>query len=91
MLGEPAGCRWLLNWVDDTPREEMRGKLLGEVERSLGEKIRVAAGCEVHRCPPLGMETLPCCGQTVVGMSSLDCMTQDPAMVSCGLGKEEKQ
>ena len=34
-LGEPAGCRWFLNWFDDTPRQEMREKLLGEVERSL--------------------------------------------------------
>ena len=23
-LGEPAACRWFLNWFDDTPRDEMR-------------------------------------------------------------------
>ena len=23
--GEPAGCRWFLNWYDETPRDEMRG------------------------------------------------------------------
>jgi hypothetical protein len=34
-LGEPAGCRWFLNWFDETPRDEMREKLLAEVERSL--------------------------------------------------------
>lgn len=34
-LGEPAGCRWLLNWFDETPREEMRRALLPEVQRSL--------------------------------------------------------
>ena len=33
-LGEPAGCRWFLNWVDDTPRDEMR--------RLLGEEVRLA-------------------------------------------------
>lgn len=31
ILGEPAACRWLLNWYDDTPREEMRRELLGEL------------------------------------------------------------
>jgi hypothetical protein len=30
-LGEPAGCRWFLNWADETPRDEMRRLLLGEV------------------------------------------------------------
>ncbi len=34
-LGEPAGCRWFLNWFDETPREEMRPQLLAEVSRSL--------------------------------------------------------
>lgn len=34
-LGEPAGCRWFLNWYDETPREEMRRLLLEEVARSL--------------------------------------------------------
>ena len=34
-LGEPAACRWLLDWFDDTPRAEMRRDLLGEVEREL--------------------------------------------------------
>lgn len=26
-LGEPAACRWFLNWFDDTPRDEMRTTL----------------------------------------------------------------
>jgi hypothetical protein len=30
-LGEPAACRYFLNWVDDTQREEMRQALLVEV------------------------------------------------------------
>ncbi|HKA07073.1 MAG TPA: hypothetical protein VKD71_07425 [Gemmataceae bacterium] len=34
-LGEAAACRWFLNWFDDTPREEMRLELLGEVERAI--------------------------------------------------------
>lgn len=34
-LGEPAACRWFLNWFDDTPRNEMRRELLAEVEREL--------------------------------------------------------
>jgi hypothetical protein len=34
-LGEPAACRWFLNWFDETPRDEMRRELLNEVRRSL--------------------------------------------------------
>jgi hypothetical protein len=36
-LGEPAACRWFLNWYDETPREEMRRLLLAEVNRSLAQ------------------------------------------------------
>jgi hypothetical protein len=35
LLGEPAACRWFLNWFDDTPRGDMRQALLEEVEREL--------------------------------------------------------
>jgi hypothetical protein len=35
-IGEPAGCRWFLNHVDDTPRPEMIRELLAEVQRELG-------------------------------------------------------
>src|SRR5947199_2156696 len=38
-LGEPAACRWFLNWFDDTPREEMRTLLLAEVSRTLAERF----------------------------------------------------
>ena len=38
-LGEPAGCRWFLNWFDDTPREQMRRELLVEVQRSLAQRL----------------------------------------------------
>jgi len=37
-LGQPAGCRWFLNWFDETPRDEMRRQLLAEVERSLARR-----------------------------------------------------
>jgi hypothetical protein len=38
-LGEPAACRWFLNWFDDTPRDEMRRELLAEVTRTLAERF----------------------------------------------------
>jgi hypothetical protein len=34
-VGEPAACRWFLNWFDDTPRHEMRSALTIEVKREL--------------------------------------------------------
>jgi hypothetical protein len=37
-LGEPAACRWFLNWFDDTPRDEMRACLLTEVQRELARR-----------------------------------------------------
>ncbi len=37
-LNEPAGCRHLLNWYDETPRSEMRALLLPEVKRTLAER-----------------------------------------------------
>jgi hypothetical protein len=38
-LGEPAACRWFLNWYDETPREEMRRQLLVEVNRALAQRL----------------------------------------------------
>jgi hypothetical protein len=37
-IGEPAACRWLLNWYDDTPRGEMIRDLLPEVELAIRER-----------------------------------------------------
>jgi hypothetical protein len=51
LLGEPAGVRHFLNWVDETPREDMRGHLLAEVEQELAER---EAGKEPPPCS--------CCG-----------------------------
>ncbi len=39
IIGEPAACRWLLNWYDDTPRDVMRRELLGEVELALAGQM----------------------------------------------------
>lgn len=44
-MGEPAACRWFLNWFDETPRHEMRRLLLPEVKFALAlleEKEAVA-------------------------------------------------
>lgn len=40
-MGEPAACRWFLNWFDDTPRDEMRPQLLDEVERILAQRFGI--------------------------------------------------
>ncbi len=40
-LGEPAACRWFLNWFDDASRDDMRRELLTEVELALIERIPV--------------------------------------------------
>jgi hypothetical protein len=37
-LGEPAGCRWFLNWFDETPRSEVRNELLPEVKLAIETK-----------------------------------------------------
>ena len=40
-LGEPAACRWFLNWFDDTPRDAMREELIAEVEWALAARLPV--------------------------------------------------
>lgn len=37
-MGEPAACRWFLNWFDETPRGSMRNQLLAEVQRQLNDR-----------------------------------------------------
>ena len=59
-LGEAAACRWFLNWFDDTPRDEMRCELLGEVERALEEWAAT-----VTPAVPVGVED-PFAGVTMV-------------------------
>ena len=46
-MGEPAACRWFLNWFDDTPRQEMRRELLVEVQRTLAERLSADVAPEV--------------------------------------------
>jgi hypothetical protein len=38
LCGEPAVVRYFLNWVDETPREQMRRELMAEVKRNLDER-----------------------------------------------------
>jgi hypothetical protein len=38
VFDEPAACRWLLNWYDETSREEMRALLLPEVELAISAR-----------------------------------------------------
>ncbi|HEX3151000.1 MAG TPA: hypothetical protein VHR66_23170 [Gemmataceae bacterium] len=50
-LGETAACRWFLNWFDDTPRDEMRRELLGEVQRAIEDRTDLvfpARPCDVE-------------------------------------------
>ena len=50
-LGEPAACRWFLNWFDDAPRDAMRQELLAEVDAALAERIpRALPAMEYHPC-----------------------------------------
>ena len=37
-VGEPGGCRHLLNWWDEAPRDEARRELLGEINLALASK-----------------------------------------------------
>jgi hypothetical protein len=47
-LGEPAACRWFLNWFDETPRDEMRTLLAAEVQRSLDQRRSAEDSDEVE-------------------------------------------
>jgi hypothetical protein len=43
VLGEPAACRFFINWFDDVPRAELRRELLPEVTRALQGRTSIAA------------------------------------------------
>lgn len=49
--GEPAGCRYFLNWFDGTPRDEMRRELLREVT------IAIAATPNIYEITGLRKDT----------------------------------
>lgn len=42
-MGEPAACRFFLNWFDQMPRDKMRAALLVEVDAELIRRQPVAA------------------------------------------------
>lgn len=37
-IGEAAGCRWFLNWFDETPRVDVMVALAEEIERELANR-----------------------------------------------------
>jgi hypothetical protein len=37
-FGEPAACRYFLNWFDQAPRDQMRQELLAEVNLALSSR-----------------------------------------------------
>ena len=43
-LGEPAGCRYLLNWIDDTHRHIVFTQLLEEVDWLLKQRAEMGMG-----------------------------------------------
>lgn len=57
-MSEPAACRWLLNWFDETPRPEMIRELLPEVVLALAgrESDHVAAAPGRIGADPLDMD-----------------------------------
>jgi hypothetical protein len=42
-MGEPAAVHWLLNWFDESPRDEMWALLLPEVELALARRNAAVA------------------------------------------------
>lgn len=48
LLGEPAACRWFLNWFDDTPRAEMIRELLAEVEKTIAYRLGMTFAEQAH-------------------------------------------
>lgn len=52
-LGEPAACRWFLNWFDDTPRGEVIRELLPEVELVLTTRMHQ------HETTPVPLAATP--------------------------------
>ena len=37
-LGEPAACRWFINWFDECPRDEMRREMIAEIDLALSSQ-----------------------------------------------------
>lgn len=49
VLGEPAACRWFLNWYDEVSRDDMRRELLDEVRLVLQARAGVQNGTPERR------------------------------------------
>jgi hypothetical protein len=58
-LGEPAACRWFLNWFDDTPRIEVFCELLKEIQLELVSR---------NEQPAILAQTSPCIRQHYIVM-----------------------
>ena len=48
VLEEPAGCRPLLNWYDDSPRDVMRAELLREIKAEQVRRIFVCSSQPIN-------------------------------------------
>lgn len=53
-LGEPAACRWFLNWFDDTPRTQMRKELAEEVTLAIEIREYNLTGASIPTDPFTG-------------------------------------
>jgi hypothetical protein len=42
----------------------------------------------VHRCPPSGESTTPCCGRTPFELKRSDQITLDDDLVTCGVDRD---
>lgn len=52
LLGEPAGCRHLLNWWDENPRPQVRKELTNEVEYNLINHYLLESDCPLSTDSP---------------------------------------
>lgn len=70
--------QFLVTRLDDEAATVV-GLLVAEVRQ-----LRTQLGREiVHRCPPGGAATMPCCGRTPFEVPATDRLTLDNALVTC--------
>lgn len=46
LLQEPSACRWFLNWFDDSPREEVKRRLIPIINEVLNKRFKENPGWE---------------------------------------------
>lgn len=51
LLGEPAACRYFLNWYDEVPRAEMRSELLAEIQLALRDRLPLTPTADTDEQP----------------------------------------